>query len=170
MNAQHRAEIESRTARYSFLGIEHQEHTDPQGRVSAIGRFRYEPMETTPDGKLTPTGERYDVKVQVYKDPLLEWQPLEGYAGILAAALALPARTGRKVRRASTAAARTRWGDRDRAAEVQAYFDAMGRAPHLDAEKTRAVKAAARATGLSEGHIWRLLQQDRVHFRRGRNR
>ena len=109
VSAQLRAEIESRSAVYYFLGIKGESFTDRTGRRAAVGRFAY---ECTGDQDIEPQNrEQIEVEVPVCEGPGGGWQPVGGITAVRAAALALPAKTGRKQRAISKASVRAFWGD-----------------------------------------------------------
>jgi hypothetical protein len=111
-----RAEIESRTAQRTLLGIKSGSIvTDEQGRTSAIGYFRWEPVVfKVGTNEYAFTGERCDVEVQVYRPDFRQlgsgvliyrdrdgnpWLPTDGEDAIRAAAMAQSSLAGRKSRR-----------------------------------------------------------------------
>lgn len=106
-----RAEIEARNGQYAWLGIKGEPFTDEQGRTSAIGCFRWEPIVFHGVNEYSLTGERYDFEVQVYRpggslgaNGVLvyrdlhgnSWLPLCGEDAIRAAAIAQRALAGSK--------------------------------------------------------------------------
>jgi hypothetical protein len=155
ISAQLRAEIESRSAVYHFLGIKGEPFTDRDGRHTAVGRLGY---ECTGNEDIEPHNrERIEVEVQIYEDPAAGWQPVAGITAVRATALALPARTGRIKRAISKAGLWARWGDRDRRAEVLAFLRThIGdlRRRGIPPEKTRCIRSAAETCGVSESTIW----------------
>ena len=93
----------------------------------------------------------------------------DGFNAVTLARLAakvLPyAKAGIEKYKVSKAGTEARWGNIDRRAIVQRYFDEMRRrAPHVSIEKSRAVAKAAEECGVSESFIWKKLKADKLHI------
>jgi len=160
VSAQLRAEIESRSAIYYFLGSR-----ASRSRMATDARCR-RPLRVQVHrrrGRRAAASRTNRCRGSGLRGRCRRWRPLAG-SRLSAPRIALPARTGRKEEGGIKGRRPSRWGDRDRAAEVQAYFERHGPRPSPRTPKRRGRQGGRERDEVSEGHIWRMLKDGAVSF------